>query len=79
MQIKFNYETKYGMFCDALNLSDNHEYTEQEILLMQEQRRDNWIAYIDNSHLETPLEPITETTLDIPSDTTSETPSEPII
>jgi len=86
MQIRFSYETKYGMFSDALNLPDDHEFTEQELIVMQEQRRDNWIQYIDSTQVETPIEtipetpsePTSETTPEIPADTTSETPSEPI-
>ena len=58
MQIRFSYETKYGTFNDALNLPDDHELSEQEILAMQEQRRDNWISYIESAQVETPTEPI---------------------
>lgn len=87
MQIRFSYETKYGIFSDALNLPDDHGFTEQELIAMQEQRRDNWIQYIDSTQVETPIETIPETpsdptseiTSEIPSDTTSETPSEPLI
>lgn len=49
MQIRFSYETKYGTFNDALNLPDDHAYTEAEIEQMKEQRRDNWIAHIDST------------------------------
>ena len=66
MQIRFNYETKYGTFSDALNLPDNHSFTDAEIETMKEQRRDNWVAHIDNSQTltgaidETPPDTITE-------------------
>lgn len=53
MQIRFSYDTKYGKFSDALNLPDDHNYTENEINLMKEQRKDNWIAYIDSTQIET--------------------------
>jgi hypothetical protein len=56
MQIRFSYETKYGKFSDALNLPDDHEFTEQELIIMQEQRRDNWIAYIDSTQVDTAIE-----------------------
>jgi hypothetical protein len=56
MQIRFSYETKYGTFSDALNLPDDHSYTDVEIEAMQEQRRDNWIAYIDNTQVDTTSE-----------------------
>jgi hypothetical protein len=56
MQIRFSYETKYGRFSDALNLPDDHEFTEQELITMQEQRRDNWIAYIDSTQIDIVVE-----------------------
>ena len=61
MQIRFSYETKYGTFSDALNLPDDQEFTEEEIISMQEQRRDNWIYYVENPQVEivdeTPADP----------------------
>jgi hypothetical protein len=48
-QIRFSFETKYGNFSDALNLPDDHTYSEAEIQAMQEQRRDNWVAHIDST------------------------------
>lgn len=51
MQIRFSYETKYGMFSDALNLPDDHTFTEEELTAMKEQRRDNWVAYIDSTQV----------------------------
>jgi hypothetical protein len=74
MQIRFSFETKYGTFSDALNLPDDHEFSDQEILAMQEQRRDNWIAYVDNPQVESAAEPVSET----PTEPVSETPTEPI-
>ncbi len=57
MQIRFSYETKYGTYSDALNLPDDHNYTEQEIEAMKIARRDNWVSYIDNTQTqETPVE-----------------------
>ena len=59
MQIRFSYETKYGTYSDALNLPDDHNYTEQEIEAMKIARRDNWISYIDNSQTqENPVEEV---------------------
>ena len=60
MQIRFSYETKYGTFSDALNLPDDHSYTDVEIESMQEQRRDNWVAYIDSTQVDTPPTEIVE-------------------
>lgn len=56
MQIRFSYETKYGTFSDALNLPDDHSYTDIEIESMKEIRRDVWIAHIDNSQNEVSVE-----------------------
>ena len=63
MQIRFSYETKYGTFSDALNLPDDHTFTEQELITMQEQRRDNWIAYIDSTQVDNVVEEQTDTNL----------------
>ena len=58
MQIRFSYETKYGVYSDALNLPDDHNYSDTEIQTMKEQRRDNWVAYIDATQIETPADPL---------------------
>ena len=52
MEIRFSYETKYGMFSDALILADDHTFTESEITSMKEHRRDNWVAYIDSTQID---------------------------
>jgi hypothetical protein len=54
MQIRFSFETKYGTYSDALNLPDDHNYTEQEIEVMKISRRDNWVSYIDSTQVEQP-------------------------
>lgn len=71
MQIRFSYDTKYGKFSDALNLSEDHNYTDSEINQMKEQRRDNWIAYIDSTQVET-QEVISEESTGQPNNETSE-------
>lgn len=59
MQIRFSFTTKYGTYSDALNLPDDHNYTEQEIEAMKIARRDNWVSYIDNTQTqEIPVEEI---------------------
>jgi hypothetical protein len=77
MQIRFSYETKYGTFSDALNLPDDHEFTDEELITMQEQRRDNWIAYIDTIQVEVDTEEqiIQETSELIAEETLQETES----
>jgi len=61
MQIRFSYETKYGTFSDALNLPDDHGYTDTELEAMKEQRRDAWVAYIDSTQVAATTETIIET------------------
>ncbi len=46
MKIDFEFNTDYGVFRDALHLPDDHGFSETEIIAMQEQRRDNWIAIV---------------------------------
>jgi hypothetical protein len=48
IKIDFEFETKYGMYRDALYLDDNHSFTEQEIEAMKQQRVNNWIAVIES-------------------------------
>jgi hypothetical protein len=48
MKIDFEFETKYGVYRDALYLDDNHNFTEQEIDAMKQQRVDNWLYGIEN-------------------------------
>lgn len=60
MQIRFSRETKYGIFSDALNLPDDHSYSEQEIEAMQQQRVDAWVAFIDGTQADNTIEPTLE-------------------
>lgn len=48
MQIRFEFNTKYGVYKDALNLPDDHTLTEDEILQMQQARIDRWVYNIEN-------------------------------
>jgi hypothetical protein len=48
MKIDFQFETKYGKYCDALYLPDDHTFTDDEIQAMKQQRVDNWISFIEN-------------------------------
>jgi hypothetical protein len=47
MKIDFEFDTKHGVFRDALYLPDNHTHTEAEIEAMKKQRLDNWIAVVE--------------------------------
>lgn len=48
MKIDFSIETEYGTFTDALYLSDDIVYSEEEIEAMKQERVSNWvqIAYL---------------------------------
>jgi hypothetical protein len=55
MQIRFSFQTKYGTYSDALNLPDDHNYTEQELEAMKIARRDKWISHIDSTQVDEPI------------------------
>jgi hypothetical protein len=48
MKIDFEFETKYGVFRDALHLADDHGLSDDELAAMQVARRDAWIAFVEN-------------------------------
>lgn len=48
MQIRFEFQTKYGVYRDALNLDDNHTFTDSELDSMKQARVDRWIYNIEN-------------------------------
>jgi hypothetical protein len=56
IKIDFEYQTKYGVFRDALHLPENHGYTQEQINEMQAKRLNNWLFAVDN-----PPEPEPET------------------
>lgn len=47
IKIDFEFETKYGVFRDALHLPDDHSFSDSEIQQMKQQRLDNWISVIE--------------------------------
>jgi hypothetical protein len=47
MQIRFTFETEYGLFSDALHLDEGHTFTDDEIEAMKQERLANWIAVIE--------------------------------
>jgi hypothetical protein len=49
MQIRFEYQTKYGIFKDALNIPDDHSYTDEELEIMKTERVEKWIYNIENA------------------------------
>jgi hypothetical protein len=47
IKIDFEFESKYGVFRDAIHLPEDHGMTEEQIAAMKQQRFDNWIAVIE--------------------------------
>jgi len=58
MKINFEIPTQYGVFRDALYLSDDHGLSDQEIEALKQARVDNWIYCVENPPAE---EPVAET------------------
>jgi hypothetical protein len=49
MKIDFEFNTNYGVFRDALYLDDDHQYNQDEINAMKQERFNRWLALIENS------------------------------
>jgi hypothetical protein len=47
-KINFEYQTKYGVFRDALHLPETPEYNQAQINEMQVERLNNWLNAIEN-------------------------------
>lgn len=60
MKIDFEFDTKHGVFRDALHLPEDHTFTDAEIAEMKQQRLDNWISFIEAPPVveETPQEQV---------------------
>jgi hypothetical protein len=56
MQIIFTFETQYGLFCDALNLPDDHQFSNEELEIMKQQRLNNWVDVVTTSPDTTSIE-----------------------
>lgn len=67
IKIDFEFETeKYGVYRDALILSEDHGLTDQEIEDMKTQRLNNWLSIIEAPRDEVPdVEPAPLPTLNI--------------
>jgi hypothetical protein len=46
IKIDFEFNTPHGLFCDALHLPEDHNFTNEEIEAMKQKRVDNWIAVV---------------------------------
>ena len=60
MKIDFEFDSKYGVFRDALHLPDDHGLSEVEIEAMKQQRFDNWIAVIEAPPVEEAVQEVIE-------------------
>lgn len=47
ISINFEFESKYGTFTDALVLPDDHNFSDDELEIMKQQRFDSWITFIE--------------------------------
>lgn len=54
MKIDFEYETKYGIFRDAIHLPDNHTLSATDIENLKQQRLTNWLQIVEAPPQETP-------------------------
>ena len=48
ISIVFEFNSKYGVYRDALHLPEGHGLTDDQITAMQRERFDNWINVIEN-------------------------------
>jgi hypothetical protein len=46
IKIIFEFDTRFGVFRDALHLPLGHTYTEEDVAAMKQQRLDNWLAIV---------------------------------
>ena len=63
MQIRFTFDTQFGQFSDALNLPDDHTFTDVELEDMKQARLTSWITAITTPALEEIPGPVVEETL----------------
>ena len=56
IKIDFEFESKYGVFRDAIHLPDDHGMTDDQVAAMKQQRFDNWIAIIEAPPVEAPVD-----------------------
>ena len=54
IKLDFEFQTKYGMYRDALHLADDHTFTPEQIIAMQNERVTKWIQTIENPPSNTP-------------------------
>ena len=55
IKIDFEFQTEHGVFRDAIHLPENHGLSDQQINVMKEQRRDNWVALVSGMIAQEPI------------------------
>lgn len=59
MNISFEFlHPIYGVYKDTLCLPDDHEFTDNELEEMKQQRYDNWTNYIETSSAKQSIEEV---------------------
>ena len=48
MKIDFEFTTEFGVYRDALHLSDDHNFTAEQIEEMKRARVNNWLEFVRN-------------------------------
>ena len=67
MQIRFTFDTEFGSFSDALNLPDDHAFTDVELDTLKQERLTNWLSVVNPVIVEeNPLAAAEEVTPAIP-------------
>lgn len=56
------------MFNDALNVPDDHSFSDSEIEALKQQRVNDWVAYIDSTQVSPDVSQIEPTITEFPQD-----------
>ena len=48
MKIDFEFQSKYGVYRDALHLPEGHTFTDAQIEAVKQERFDNWLNVVEN-------------------------------
>jgi hypothetical protein len=55
MKIRFTFDTAFGPFSDALNLPDDHTFTDAELEATKQERLTNWLTMVNPLIVEEPV------------------------
>lgn len=62
MKIDFCFYTDYGMFSDSISLSDNDNFSEEEIEILKQERVNEWINIMSHVPIEKELTDLEDST-----------------